>query len=96
MPAGLQIARGDADTILGQALRDVNAALIKTAALRDFLQTRSNQELLDLGYSQGEVDAMISAFNDMDQLWKIYRGAQALAEAKDFRQFAKRLWGFGI
>lgn len=94
--AGVRLTKDRIDDILGQALADVNASLNEANRLRDdFLQPRTDQELIDLGYSVAEISTLRGAFGDMDQLVKIYRGNQALVDAKDFRSFAKKLWGLG-
>lgn len=94
--AGLSPTREQVDEVLGFALRDLNMAINKVAELRQWVNTTSDQDLLDLGWSTDEVAIIKSAFDDMDQFVKIYKGNQPLTAAKDFRTFIKRMWGLGV
>jgi hypothetical protein len=94
--AGKALSRSDIDQAVGDAMLRINKDLNYVEAIRDGLQAYSDQEIKDLGYSDAEVATIRSALADMDQLWKIYKGAQPLTDPKDFRQFAKRLWGLGV
>lgn len=94
--AGKTLTRSDIDQAVGDAMLQVNLALVRAEAVRDGLSAYSDAEIKALGYEDADVALIRSALNDMDQLWKIYKGAQPLVDAKDFRAFAKRLWGLGV
>lgn len=95
--AGLNLTRQDIDTAIGQALLTLNKTLQLLADYRDGFNAHTNQELLDKGYSQAEIDQITTAMADMNQLHQIYRGTAngTLPSPKDFRTTAKRLWGLG-
>lgn len=93
---GIVLTRPDVDSRVGTALQQVNIALTRVEELRDGLLAYSDNEIIAMGYSQNEVDQLRAGLTDMDQLWKIYRGAQPLAVAKDFRDNIKKLWGLGF
>lgn len=48
-------------------------------------------------YNMSQTDAgnIISAFSDLDQLRQLYEGTATLTADKDFRAYARWLWGFG-
>lgn len=95
--AGARLSKDLIDDTLGAAARNLNVALHRVARLHhDFLQPIADQDLIDMGYSSGEVATLKSAFGDLNLLFEIYQGAQPQAEVKDFRTFAKRIWGFGV
>lgn len=97
MAAGVRLTKDYIDDVLGQALLDVHTALTKVEAIRDnFVQPRSDAELEALGYTPAEVAQLKAAFDDMDTLWKIYRGGALPPASVDFRRNAKKLWGLGI
>jgi hypothetical protein len=59
-----------------------------------FLGTLTNQNLLDLGFAQADVDNIKSAFTQLDALRAIATGATGGQTAvNDYLLFAKRLIG---
>jgi hypothetical protein len=96
MSIGLPISKSDVDMMIGGCCRDLNFVLDRIEALKAWLDSVVDAELEAMGYQPGEVAVLRSAFADVDQLRAIYQGQAALAEAKDFRAFAKRLFGFGF
>ena len=93
MSLGYPVAKTDVDSNAGQMALTLRNNF---GAIRNFklwLDTRTDQDLINLGYTAGEVSTLKSAFSDMDQLRTIWEGAAALAGAKDFRTFAKLLTG---
>ena len=93
---GLPLTRSDVDLTIGDATRDVNVALKRVEDLRDGLQARTDQELVDLGYGTEDVTLIRASMEDMHTLWQVYRGSQAQTPAKDFRANIKKLWGLGV
>lgn len=97
--AGVRLSKDQVNDRIGQALLDVNVALNKVQALKgDFLHL-SDEELGEgvggLGFTAGEITLIRGAFDDMDDLFKIYRGAMTLPAERNFRARARKLWGLG-
>lgn len=95
MPAGREVTKGQLDDALGTALVELNLSIRRLREIKEFVDGKTDQELVDLGYSAPEVAAVKSALADMGQLAQIYAGNANLTNAKDFRNFARRLWGLG-
>lgn len=83
------------DQAAGKVAQDVNAAMTEIQAFKDYLDGQVDADLTALGYSAGDVANLRSALADLSQLRTIYLGTAALAAVKDFRVFARRIWGTG-
>lgn len=96
--AGVRLTKDQVNDRLGQALLDVNMALTHAQQLKgDFLHL-SDEELGEgtgLGFTAQEITLIRGAFDDMDDLFKIYRGAMTLPTERNFRARARKLWGLG-
>jgi hypothetical protein len=97
MPAGLNAAltKQTIDVTLGDAAQALNVAFINVENAKRFIDPAQDADLVALGYTEGDVATIRSAFADLDQLRRVYEGLEALADAKDFRTFAQRLYGTG-
>lgn len=93
---GLAVTKVDIDVVAGNLLLDIKAKLALATQVKEFLDTKTTEELEALGYTAQEVAVLKSAINDAAQLAQIYSGAATLAVAKDFRTFQKQLYGLGI
>ena len=73
----------------------VDGAMLRIQQFKLWLDTVSDQTLINLGFVQADVDTLRSAVSDLEQLRTIYDGAATLAVAKDFRTFTKQVYAFG-
>lgn len=92
---GLNPAKSEIDTVSGGILRDIHTSLDRAKKFKFWLDSKSDADLIAMGYVQAEVDNMKSAYADADQLSTLYAGSATLGVAKDFRTFMRRLWGLG-
>lgn len=92
---GLALTKTELDSVMGATSRDVRLDLRRAADIKYVLDQKTDQSLIDLGYTAGEVAVIKSAFADLNQLNDIFNGSANLATAKDFRTFAKQVWGTG-
>lgn len=96
MSIGIQPDKAAIDARLGAAALAVNEALLNVKALKFWLDSKTQSDLTGLGYTTGEYAQIVSALADLDQLRTLYEGSASLASPKDFRTFAKLLYGFGV
>lgn len=92
---GLNPAKSEIDTVSGGILRDVHTSLDRAKKFKFWLDAKTDGQLIAIGYVQAEVDDMRSAYADANQLSTLYDGTATLGVAKDFRTFARRLFGLG-
>ena len=95
MSVGLAVTKGEIDSRAGDISRSFQAAFENVATLALFLDATPDQDLIELGYTAGEVATLKTAWADLVELGTIWTGNAALANAKDFRAFVRRLWGVG-
>lgn len=96
MPVGASISQAEINASAGQIARQVFAALDKVEQFKAFLDTKTDPDLVALGFVQADVNVLRSAIGDLEQLSNIFLGQVNLASAKDFRTFAKQLIGTGL
>jgi hypothetical protein len=96
MAVGLSNTKQQTDDTGGKIARDLNVAFERIADFTYWLDGVGSTGLVALGYTEAEAATMLSAFADLDELRAVYQGALDLPTAKDFRQFARRIWGFGL
>lgn len=94
MSIGINPLKPEIDLVCGQLALAVHTALAHAAEMNEWLAAQTN--LVELGYTPDEDYMIKSAFSDLDQLRTIYLGDAALANVKDFRTFAGKLFGFGM
>jgi hypothetical protein len=95
MSAGLAPTKNEIDTQAGVIARNVQKAMNDVAQFKYFLDGLQDADLTTLGYTGGDIANIRSAYADLAQLATIYQGALNLAAVKDFRTFARRIWGMG-
>ena len=95
MAAGLGPTRTEIDTQAGVIARSVQKAMNDVREFKYYLDGKTDQQLLALGYVQAEVDDLRSAYADLYALTDVYRGSALVAVLKDFRTFARRIFGMG-
>ena len=92
---GLQPTKADVDYAAGQTAKLLQLTMNNIEKFKYWLDATSDGELTAFGYAAGDIATLRSAFADMQQLGGLYRGTTNLAVAKDFRTFARRVWGLG-
>lgn len=93
MSLGYAVSKNDVDSKAAQLALTLRTNFDGIRHFKIWLDTKTDQDLINLGYVQGEVNILRSATGDMDELRRIYEGLANLAVAKDFRTFAKLLTG---
>lgn len=95
MSVGLPVTKNEIDVRAGDLARAFQDHFIDVGVMQSFLERTPNADLEGLGYTADEVATLKTAYVDLAQLSRIWMGTEALATAKDFRQFVQRLWGVG-
>jgi hypothetical protein len=94
--AGIPFNKESINHDLGSVTRQVYASLDNVRKLKIALDGAPNQTLLDIGFTQNDIDTIRSAFTDLDNLRQIFEGGRNQMTAYDFRTFARRLIGTGL
>ena len=92
---GLPLTKTELDSVMGATARDIRLSLRRAADIKYVLDQKTTQDLVDLGYTAGEVAVLKSAYTDLSKLNDIFNGSATQATAYDFRAFAKQVWGTG-
>ena len=95
MSVGLPVSKGEIDSRAGDISRQFQALFNDVIILQSYLEATPNEDLVELGYSEQDVALLKTAFSELTQLSKIWVGAEALEQPKDFRAFVRQLWGVG-
>jgi hypothetical protein len=95
MSVGLPVTKSEIDTRAGDTARAFQRAFEDVATMQTYLAGALEADLIALGYTSNEVAVLKTAFADLTELGTIWTGAAALAAAKDFRTFARQIWGVG-
>lgn len=94
--AGVPFNKDSINHDIGSVTRQVYAALDNVRKIKIALDGAPNQVLLDVGFTQNEIDTIRSAFADLDNLRQVFEGGRNQTTAYDFRTFARRLIGTGL
>ncbi len=94
--AGVPFNKDSINNDLGSVTRQVYASLDNVRKLKIALDGAPNQVLLNVGFTQAEIDVIRSAFGDLDNLRQIFEGGRNQTNAYDFRTFARQLIGTGL
>ena len=95
MSVGLPVSKGEIDSRAGDISRQFQSIFNDVIILQSYLEATPNTDLIELGCSDQDVALLKTAFADLIQLSKIWTGAEALEQPKDFRAFVRQLWGVG-
>lgn len=97
MAIGIQPSKTDLDGTMGGIAKSLNQVFDQVRQMEAWLASQADADLeANYGYTAQEVANFKSAFGDLDQLRTIYEGGAPLGTAKDFRTFARLIWGFGF
>lgn len=95
MSVGISVTKQEIDSRAGEIASRFQGAFDDVAILKLYLDATPDETLVDLGYSAQEVATIKTAFTDLSQLGTLWVGTATLTTPKDFRAFAKQLWGLG-
>lgn len=96
MSVGLAVTKLEIDTRAGEMAKAFQRMAGDVATLQGYLNSATEEALIEMGYTSNEVAVLKTAITDLNQLLvKIGYGAEALPEAKDFTVFLRQLWGVG-
>jgi hypothetical protein len=90
---GFAALKTDVDARSGQLALTLRDTLRQVQLFKAWLDTQTDAQLIALGYAQGDVDKLRSAYVDLDQLRTVYEGAGTRTPAYDYRTFSKLLVG---
>lgn len=96
MAVGIVATIQQVNDMAGTTARAVKVALERVREFKSWLDAQSDADLIALGYTQADVDTLRSAYGDLAHLADVFAGAGTQGVAKDFRAFAKRVWGLGV
>ena len=95
MSVGLPVTKTEIDARSGDIARAFQKNFEDVVTMQTYLEATPNADLIALGYTDGEVAIIKTAFTDLTQLGTIWSGSAALEAPKDFRAFVRQLWGVG-
>ncbi|SRR6266581_208060 len=104
MAAGISIVRANFDSQIGAMATNIDGSLIQWDQLNAYLVgpgggfagiQAAPLSYTDVPGGSGDATHVFGSIQDMEQLFKIYTGAQNLVVAKDFRANLKFLFGLG-
>jgi len=92
---GIQVTKQSLNDVAGNISLALEQTFRRVDSLKFTFDSTADQTLIDLGFTAEEVAVFKTAFTDLAQLADVYRGEDTQATAKDYRTFARRLWGLG-
>ena len=97
MSVGFSRNKADIDNKAGSLAQSLRDDLARCADFCDKLNDTglfaNDQALIDLGYSQGEVNTLRAGFTDLKKLWQISHAAATQSSTNDFFFNAKQFVG---
>lgn len=93
MSVGKVVSKADYDTNSGTLAAQISEWAQDVLNLSSNVQTMSDPDLTNLGYSPEEVTLLRTCVGDMARLAGVYLGEQELTPAYDFRTFLNRISG---
>lgn len=93
MSVGFTKNKADLDQRGGSIALDLRGVMDRIRVYKAIMDTLTDQNLLDLGYTSTEKDQLRSSFVDLDQLRTVYEGTGTRTPAYDYRTFSKLLTG---
>jgi ABC-type transporter Mla subunit MlaD len=96
MSVGLPVTKNEIDSRSGDIARAFQRLAGDVTTLKGFLDSSTEEVLVELGYTSNEVAVLKTSITDLEQLVvKIGYGQEALASPKDFTVFLRQVWGVG-
>ena len=93
MSVGFPQLKNDIDARAGQLALQLREVLDDIAYFKKFLDTKTLQDAIDLGYTSEEAALLLAAYADLSDLRSVALGNQTVATAKDFMANADQLTG---
>lgn len=93
---GIQIDKNAVNQTAGEICRRLNTVFRDVKSMQFYLAATADADLIALGFTQGEVNIIKSAFTDLNTLATVYEGTATQGTLKDFRAFARQLFGVGF
>lgn len=96
MSVGILVTKQEIDAQAGDIARTFQQLAGDTTTLKGYLDSATEEVLVELGYTANEVAVLKTSITDLEQLVvKIGLGQEALPAPKDFTVFLRQLWGVG-
>jgi hypothetical protein len=96
MSVGLPVTKQEIDTRSGDIARMFQRLAGDAVTLKGYLDSTTEEVLIEFGYTSNEVAVLKTAIADLEQLvFRIGYGSEALPAPKDFTVFLRQLWGVG-
>lgn len=96
MTVGATVTAGDVNSTAAQIARMVFNTFRAVEQFQEWLATKTENDLIALGFTSGEVAILKSSFTDLDKVRQVFEGSATQASAYDARTFAKQLLGCGL
>lgn len=93
MSVGLTKNKADLDQRAASCALDLRGVMDRIRIFKSVMDTLTDTDITNLGYTSTEKDQLRSAFVDLDKLRTIYEGTATQGTTYDFRTFAKLLTG---
>jgi hypothetical protein len=93
MSVGFSVDKATLDQRAGSLAWQIRETLRQCSGLKEWLDGKTDQDLVLLGYSPDEAAVIKSAFTDLDKLARIANGLVNQDEPNDFLFWADRLTG---
>lgn len=93
MAIGYPKSKDSVDNVIGRLAQSINGELRRARQLKTEIDSYTDTQLTNAGYTAGEVTVLRTLVADLEQLANIYSGAAALPAAKDFRVSLRPVWG---
>lgn len=94
--AGIAVTKSEVNDRAGDLARTLKLTFDGIRDLKAWLDTQTTEALTALGFTEGEVAVIKSAYGDLDLLRTVFTGNALVTEGKDFRAFAQQLWGIAV
>lgn len=100
MTVGLAAGQAEINARAGATAIALRDALRMAADFNTWLQDTTiipnDQFLINMGFSQAEVNTLRAAYIDANNLYRVSHGLQAQPGASDFFSNLKKLWGTSV
>jgi hypothetical protein len=93
MPVGIPVDKSTLDTTAGRTVLQLAQTFDQVVRLKNWLDAKTDAELLALGYVAAEITLLRASFTDLSNLVKVARGQGTQAAANDFFFNARKLTG---
>lgn len=96
MPVGIPVTKADVNNTFTTLSRQLHNTFQSIQQFQTYLAATPDQDLIDMGFSSGEVAQIKSGMTDADQLRQVFQGTATRTPAYDYRTFLKLGLGVGL